>query len=129
MQRATSTTSGRWILQRVASDFFRKATSASSNGWIFASSNFCNEQLLQPVTSKICYKQLVILQRVPSNKWISTSNEQGVKSYAWSQIGKFFCNWKSFLIFKGANTRFLEKWLLRNKKRVFFKRYNSSEGV
>ena len=51
---------------------------------------FCNEQLLQRVTSKFCNEQRVILQRVTSNEWISTSNEQRVKSYASSRYCQKF---------------------------------------
>ena len=50
-------------MQREKSDFLQRATSATSN------EQFCNEQR-------------VILQRVTSNEWISTSNEQRVESYA-----------------------------------------------
>ena len=51
------------ILQRVASDFLQRATSATSN-----------KRILQWIR--------VILQRTTSNEWISTSNEQRVKKYA-----------------------------------------------
>ena len=83
---------------------------ATSNEWFFATSkkrisqqvnsDFCNEQLLQRVTSEFLQRAAsatsnerflqrvmrLILQRVTSNKWISTSNEQRVESYAYSKV-------------------------------------------
>ena len=47
------------ILQRVASDFLQRATSATSN------ERFCNEKLLQQVTSDFCNERL--LQQVASD--------------------------------------------------------------
>ena len=42
---------------------------------------FCNERLLQRVMSKFCNDGRVILKRVTTNEWISTSNDQRVKIY------------------------------------------------
>ena len=58
------------LLQRVTSEFCKK--------WRV---NLCNEQLLQRVTSEFCNQWRVILQQATSSEWISTSNEQRVKSY------------------------------------------------
>ena len=58
LERATSGTSKKRILQRVSSDCEQRATSATSNEGIFATSN-CNELR-------------VILQRVTSNEWKDT---------------------------------------------------------
>ena len=72
------------FLQQATSDFLQLATSATSNKRILlrVTSEFCNGQLLQRVTTEFCNEQRVILQRVTSNEWISTSNEQRMKSYA-----------------------------------------------
>ena len=43
---------------------------------------FCNEQVLQQVTSKFSHEQQVILEQVTSNKLVSTSNKKRLKSYA-----------------------------------------------
>ena len=53
MQRANSATSNEGILQRVMSECFQQATSATSNGWILqrATSATRNEQILERVTS------------------------------------------------------------------------------
>ena len=109
-----SATSNERILERVSSDFLQRANFAMSSEWFFATSDFCNEkranfatsiewlfamsnfcnkkrvifcngQLLQQVRSKFCSEQRVVLQRVTSKEWISTSNEQRVKSYASNQ--------------------------------------------
>ena len=89
LQRATSATSSEWILQQVTSDFLQRATTATSN-----------ERILQGVTSN--------LQRVTSNEWISTSNEQRVKSYASKQALYFllFCE-SPFLNFGTLGQRIL----------------------
>ena len=63
LQRATSATNNERISQRLTSEFLQQATSATSH-----------ERILQRVTSEF-------LQRATSNEWISTSNEQRVKSY------------------------------------------------
>ena len=77
LQLAISAMSNERIWQRVTSNFLQRATSAMGTEWFF-----CNEPLLQRVTSKFCNEQRLILQRVTSNEWISMSNEQWVKSYA-----------------------------------------------
>ena len=61
LQRAISATSNEQSLQQVTTDFLQRATSATSN-----------ERILQRVTSDF----------TTSNNWISTSNDQRVKSYA-----------------------------------------------
>ena len=67
------------ILQRVTSDFLQRATSATSN-----------ERILQRATSATSYERILqrVILRVTSNKWISTSNEQRVKSYASKETKK-----------------------------------------
>ena len=69
---------------------------------------FCNEQLLQGVTSY--FLQLVTfatsndqtLQRVTSNEWISTINEQGVKNYA-SCLSNIITCVRNSIRFQGLN--------------------------
>ena len=73
---STSATSNERILQRVTSEVLQQATSATSNGRILQR---VTSDFLQRATSATSNEQ--ILQRVTSNDWISTSNEQQVKSY------------------------------------------------
>ena len=43
LEGATCAISNERILQRVLNDFFQRATSASSNEWLFTTRDFCND--------------------------------------------------------------------------------------
>ena len=75
LERAISATSDEQILQRATSDFLQLGISATSK------SDFLQRATSVTSKEKICKEQRVILQRVTSNEWILTSNEQRVKSY------------------------------------------------
>ena len=77
LKRATSATSNERISQQVTSKFLQQPTSATSTERILKR---VTSEFLQQATSATSKEG--ILQRVTSNYWISTSNEQRVKSYA-----------------------------------------------
>ena len=74
-------------MQRVTGEFRQRAISATSKKRIL---QWVMSEFLQQVTSQFYIKEQVFLQRVTSNEWISTSNEQTMKSYAsWEGYWKY----------------------------------------